>query len=732
MLLRIRQVIKTHFEITATFVLLASSAAHAHISLNHKLKHAGACAEYLIIRDEAASKVAEKREEVLSAVFDKIEERTEPLRNPDGENPQLLVVDHLNPKKTTQLDLKAGMARLFSRDLMVASITGAREDIKTLGRKWTERRRVYIEKEQQDFKNEREKISNRIEHRDGFAETPYILAYKNLLLAELAKDPAAKEKFTALGLAKQEAFLKNLLIHKTGADIQAFASEFADQVASEGRNLAEKITDDYASGVTQDPDFYLLHDFLVRKFEEFKTELNRRFPVSKDLFTAELENAMLLHAAPNEKVVMSKEGRYSIALPQGQAYVEYEPEIATLVLRLNAPRSEKEKQSRVINGVMAHGAGTNRSNLASFLNLMALAGQSGMQASAYEMSYGGQRGLGLTSIRKYDEIGVYIELLVKHAIDTAVDPELPLVFFGRSMGATAGLMAVEAASRLNYTSRVDLWALTSYSNPKTLGLQTKNVYAQRDRGEIKGVLEDALEHSDEVAGDLQRHLVRTLPEHVSEDRRQLQDTVLFMQGAADEDGTVPGSAPGAVINELLDYRDDYAPFAHLYEFADPLADYKVDGAIPGMVPQSMEATHFLLSARGNMTDKSREAAVPAHIPEKDLPKLRDQHHEVYALQLAMLDYQIDLSPLTSVKRRQELRQKRIKATGHDKQFAYLAWYVEHVVNRSLPENQKTSLDQIVWDDSILANRDFGVPGRIKKIYEFCKTEEVRTLQLLRR
>ena len=537
-------------------------------------------------------------------------------------------------------------------------------------------------------------------------------------------------RFQKLILSRQEGFLKNLLNQRTASKIEALASRFADIIVKEGKALAEDITDNYASGVVREPEFNVLNDRLVQRFEEFRTQLAEDFPLPPDLLTSDLTKLAQLTDLRQESVTVNNDLKYSIELPQGQAGATFEPEIATLALRLNPPRTETDRHLRIINSVLLHGAGTNRSNVASWLSLLALAGQAGVQAIAFDLPGSvGEPGIALNSIRNFEEMGIYLELLARHAVDTATDPSLPLVMVGRSMGSTVALMSVIASSRAAFNPRADLWFLMSFSNPLTLDLQTQNVYALKARGDIKSVIEDSLDHSTALADDLQKHLKPVTLAEVSRRDRQTQDTVLFAQGAGDEDGTVPGMPPGSIVEELRQYRDTNLPFAHVYEFADPLAQYKTNGVLPGTNPHNLEGTHFLLSARGNMTPKNRES-IPQGIPDKDLPQLRDQHYEVYGLQYAMLDYQIDRSPLTSLRRREELRHKRTLMTGSDQPFAYLSWYIENVINRT--DGRKLTLDQILSDSNILPNREFGIEGRIKKIYEFCQAEGNRALDLLSR
>lgn len=457
-------------------------------------------------------------------------------------------------------------------------------------------------------------------------------------------------------------------------------------------------------------------------------ELAKAFPDLNADALSLMQKTLAIKNSNGHEIVKNSDGHYSITLPQVQASATYVPEIATVALRLNPPRSDLER--RLFNTMLGHGAGTANSNENSWAALLAMAGQAGSQAIAFGFPGSvGERGVGPNFLRKSLEVGVYMEKLAEYTRRTAFDPELPLIYIGRSMGSTDGVAYVTAASRLGFTPSIDALILWSFSDPTTLEEQTQNVYAQLARGDIPAVVPESLDHSTARAEDLQAHLSAVRSDELTEREKQIQNRTWLLQGEADEDGNVPSKPFGSVIPGLFHYRNKYLPFAHVYPIYDPLKKYRLKGIIPLTGSQGQEATHFLDSARDNLSEAHR-GSYPPEIPEKDLPQLRNQHYETHALNAAALDYEIDLSSVTSGEHREALRQKRLKATGSDKPFAYLAYYVENTVNPRVPEAERMTLEQIVADRRILPHRDSGLYGRMKRVYQFMLDEELREKRLL--
>src|SRR5690606_10164354 len=139
------------------------------------------------------------------------------------------------------------------------------------------------------------------------------------------------------------------------------------------------------------------------------------------------------------------------------------------------------------------------------------------------------------SMRSFEEIGVYLQMLSNYARNTAPNPNLPFIHVGRSMGSTDAFMDALMAQAEGIETVTDLYFATSFSNPETFEEQNENVQAQLARGDIAGILQDALDHADVNTIDLQRKL-----EHLRQSRpnilKTFSDRMVFVQGEADEDG----------------------------------------------------------------------------------------------------------------------------------------------------------------------------------------------------
>ncbi|MCB0350080.1 MAG: hypothetical protein KDD38_02780 [Bdellovibrionales bacterium] len=539
---------------------------------------------------------------------------------------------------------------------------------------------------------------------------------------------------------------KNIDSKQRGATIEEMRvaiikikDRYNKEISEQSRALSEKIHDEYSSGHRSEPNFQEMRNNLLSIYEQMIAELIKRYPLTPAERTKDLQVLLEQPYFFQEAVVKNAQGHYQFEIRQSQAVGVYEPSIGTLVLRLNDKAEQSLLPEQAFVAEFFHGCGTNRSNVASWVALFPMLAQNGTQPFAYNMPGSvGECGIGMNSLRSSQEVGLYINNLAENARETVSNfrlpnggkANLPNIVVGRSAGSTQGLMA----ALMNYMAQnhtsipgADLYFLTSFSDPRTMAMQDENLKEQISRGDIKGIVHDALTHFDDAANGFQHHLEKlksTQPEILA----QFGDDVVFVQGEADQDGQFHDGSGRTAFSNLRDYRDQFAPYGHIYEIEDPLKKYRGKGIIDHFSYDSLEATHFLYSNRPNVTENTRDG-FPLEIPEADLPKLRDQSYEVFALKFGMMDYLIDFSPKISAAKKSELQHKRYLLTGSSKPFSYLNWYIKEKLDHKVPQFDDLTLEKIVNDDSIHPSRRSGVPGRVKKVYNYILNEAERVKQL---
>jgi hypothetical protein len=721
-------------------LILWSGVAHAHKNPPNAVPipaEVEQCVSELLV------KVTDKPEGSSPAkqiVQEKIAARVSRL---DRDN--VLISDRVQDDGRLETPIKAGMTRLFLREVIVKMVRDTSLELTNIAKEWVKARKPIIEKEQKASAATRAFVKGGafvpalIPNSDGVFETAFIKKYMpqmERMLQSMSEEDRKKLSTRGTGGAgTQETRLKVFLFEDLTTNLTIQKNKNAEALASTllyqhnkvlndtTQAMVESITDRYLRGEVHEPEFALIEKVLQQTVDNFIDVLKQRYPLEADAPIAHVK------APKAEDYVEQKDGIFTLTF--SDAVATYEPSIASLVLR----SIRKSNIPSLLNVVQLHGTGTNRSNAASWHTLFPRAIQAGADPYAINLpGAAGTNGIGLNSVRTAGEMDAYLRMSYDWVEKNAQDKSLPMVVMGRSMGATEAAMHMLYGPMNGLPLPADLLYMMSFSNPDTIELQTQNLLVQLEKGQLQGIVKSALDHAVGLTTDFKRNLHVVRPQDLSLAEKQVQDIGILAQGEADQDGVIAGSN---IIAELKGVRDQHFPFAHVYPFEAPqikygdawFDKYKID-------PMMSEATHFLQLTLPNFTNENRHLLSKvdtSDIPESDLPKLEDQHHETYAVAFAMLDYQIDLSPITDPNRREALREQRRKATGDDRQFAYLRWFVNHVVNprqlKILPE-QRLTLDQIVGNPSIQPNRAFGAYGRMKKVYLFALSEQKRILELL--
>lgn len=647
----------------------------------------------------------------------------------DASDPLLVRDDGKAPTK-----LKDGMARLPHTYLMTADVVKTRDLIAEATNKWKPLLRNSLEAQHKESTEMRIDIGEHDPNWDanGVYQSPFLVKYGQLLVSELNMINAIYEKLKAdhklnekteaelkkawnitfptgtqkfcdprkMTLGQQEGWIKNHIANKVLDD---FKKLFLKNYGEVTKRETDAISDEYKEGRRSEPDFDRLKAQLVRLYEDYLVQLSQKFPVGE--LNEKQKASLRFPRFPESYASLNSDGLWEIRLNQPQTVLTYVPEIGTVAIRSTA----KREIPVAFNLMFYHGAGTPASNSASFVPLMTQAVQFGADPIAFDMPGSvGEVGVAMNSLRSSSEVGVYAMKLGQYTKSTAKVKTVPLISAGRSIGSTDQLMESEIGLEYDMQPVPDLFFSTSTSNPLTMDLQTENVFAQVARGDIKGIIPDAIEHADTNTTDLLRRYDGLLEKNPNA-LKYHGDSTVHVQGHRDQDG-----GPN-VIKDLYRFRNKYQPLAHVYEIEDHLADlppHILKKLIEGVNPDFLEATHFLLSIREN----------------NEIAKLRDQAMEVYALMYAMLDYLIDLSPMVPPERREALRAYRLKYTGKNEEMGYLRFFVEKIVNPKIGQNK--TLSQILRDPNILPNRSSGVYGRIEKVYRFVYAEARRVRQLM--
>jgi hypothetical protein len=668
---------------------------------------------------------------VHDVVSAKLAYRVSKLKGPNDS----LLSEKMQEDGQMHAPINDGITRLFMLQVVERMRREVVNNMTEYGKEWNKLRKEVLDSEQGASSSLRVRRKDvplifLDPDQDGYFDTPFLTKYKAKLEEMVGKmQPKQKEEFFSRekgGVRVQEMKLKEYLIRDAQSNLAKSQNEaLVNAIVAELVDGESGMKNRYLRGQTSHPEWAVFENALQGLLDKYVFDLNQRFPIEKPL-------GMTLKPAPHARdyVVLDENGNISATF--GDEVVAYQKEIAALVM--TSPRQAQRPGRRLINLAEFHGVGSNQSNLVSYKELMAKATQSAFDPQAVDMPMSiGSNGLGANSIETPAEMDEYLNMIFGFVGKTAADRSLPMIALGRSMGATELAMSMYYSPKVGREVLPDLLYMMSFSDPATIETQKENLLFQYAQGQIKSVVENALDQAIRMTDQFKEEMKEVNLRDLSALEMQTQDRGIFAQGEADEDGVIPGSPPGAIITALKSHRDRFSPFAHVYAFEAPQLKYGEDWWKKyGIKPDISEGTHFLLSSVVNMTDKNR-GHIPMEVPEKDLPKLEDQQFEVYALAYAMLDYQIDRSPITPMARRTELLRKRVIATGNHAPFAYLRWYVDEIVNprqKQISTQPILSFQEIISNPNIHPGRDSGVYGRILRVYNFVLSEQQRVQDLL--
>jgi hypothetical protein len=255
----------------------------------------------------------------------------------------------------------------------------------------------------------------------------------------------------------------------------------------------------------------------------------------------------------------------------------------------------------------------------------------------------------------------------------------PIVAVGRSFGSTQHFTAALATHWFGVKEDregADALILTSFSNPEKLheGFERIHSLMLRQHGDpMRGLIPASIAHLTAFAEQLNKVMAgvtATSPSSIT----AFGDEILFVQGEADADG-----GPNAV-EDLTDFRNRRAPKAHIYVLPDPWVTLAQSSELD---PDNREASHFLLTSRGNITKKNRGNAFSG-IPDENLPQLGDQNIEIQALTWAFLDYRADMSAFTSDTSKARIVAGRHTLTGGNERYGYFKWYLQQLIREGHP------------------------------------------------
>lgn len=653
-------------------------------------------------------------------------------------------------------DLKVGIMRLFSRDIMTGAIVLTRNEVGSISNDWARGLRIALDKERAESasirKNAAEEArvskslfgdgevvkSTNVHGRDadGLYSSPMLDKYKRLML-DYIHTHGIDAKFGEMSLKQQEGYFRENLSRRI-KDLNAAAMS---RLANEASLTIAKIDSDYTKGLSLEPDFDSLRQTLIRMYSEYVEGLGRDYGITDPSLVNTAAYTQLINNYFDNIVYKNADGNWEIQLSMAQSIAYYEPEIGALVMLPNAKAIEKVVNTygkAAFASVYFHGGGSLRSSIASWTSLMPRILQNGTIPVAIDMPGSlGNRGVSMYSLRTAEEVGTYIGQKIQKLVRRITNAkDLPFEVVGRSSGATQAFAAALANKGKVQEAPIQ-YILSSFSNPLTGEEQTKNLRDKVARGEIDFIVEESLDAANKLSENLLVVMDRKLQSSPDFFKR-FGDDLLYMQGEDDEDGAPQSAESLGVVGELERFRRKYSPLGHIYVMDTPNQALRAAGLLKDVTdkegkrhitPERLEGTHFLYSGLDNVRENARGPFSP-NIPASDLPQMRDQFAEVFAMKYAFMDYQIDLSPVVTPKQRAALEQQRYLLTGSRQKSGYLRWFVNRVLPTQNANLGNMDLDQILLNSHIEAGRKYGIPGRIKRVHQYWIKEAQRVRGLL--
>jgi hypothetical protein len=348
-----------------------------------------------------------------------------------------------------------------------------------------------------------------------------------------------------------------------------------------------------------------------------------------------------------------------------------------------------------------HGAGTTKSSVASLRTLIGLLASYGFNPNGIDNPDAG------TGPRFHGDFLMTSRYLQEYLRQSAGgktggrgsgENRYPLLTLGRSMGATK----VVADQILFENSAADMSFAMSFSNPMTLKEQTESVFNQLRNGTITGVVLQALHDADTYSDqfyDMVLRAQRIAPQSFA----TAGNLIVYLQGDDDEDARVVKPGQPDVLTALNDFRDRITPAGHIYTFHNPLAGNEL---LAKEDPEHMEATHFLVSNRDDLRpDQIDPESAWSRIPNENLPKLKSQTLEVFAVMYGSMDYIIAGLPNGAPWPFEKERQARdamlrlradlcgVRADGTPRTF--FEWFVERINQTSRKRGEEAiTIEQV--------------------------------------
>lgn len=436
------------------------------------------------------------------------------------------------------------------------------------------------------------------------------------------------------------------------------------------------------------------------------TEMRRSFPLKYAFITPDL--APLLSLQPSDivdPVVFSPTSQtFELVLPRKRVMVRFNRDLSLLEMmpidgRISLPGSP------VL--ALAHGATTWASNVASWTDMIPVFENAGFNPNAIDLeSAMGYLATSAEARKPAATAAVINEWL--HDLRKQTNNTQPIVAVGRSFGSTQHFTAALATHWFGVKEDregADALILTSFSNPEKLqeGFERIHSLMLRQHGDpMRGLIPESIAHLTAFAEQL-NNVMAGVSSISPSSINHFGDEILFVQGEADADG-----GPNAV-QDLMDFRNRRAPKAHIYVIPDPWGTLSQSSELD---PDNREASHFLLTSRGNITKRNRGNSFPG-IPDENLPQLGDQNIEIQALTWAFLDYRADMSEFTSETSKARIAAGRHTLTGGNERYGYFKWYLQKLIN----EGHALPPYEVLSSDATKAGRKT-LTERLKRVWTF--------------
>ena len=405
----------------------------------------------------------------------------------------------------------------------------------------------------------------------------------------------------------------------------------------------------------------------------------------------------------------------------------------------------------------AHGATTYKSTPASWLDVMDKL-DSIYKINTISLDHWGSledKGIaikGITSPIEYALFSLkYFNILKSQSVS------VPLISVGRSFGSTTEFATSFYSHIFGLKEIADLVVLSSFSNPYTIDDQIKvaqyYTHTNISLKDIPGSYDRVKKYGQQFREDLD--FIRDYHPELLEN---FGDSLLFVQGEIDEDAYVDDSQNDlrkrakVVIQDLLNFKNTFAPRAHVYFIEAPVKDYPKFARYmldhSGYIVE-FEGRHLLYSPRSNtkLTEEQLQqliSSLPSDIIEElstssksitdtvldILPNLEDQLLELLALKYAMLDYLIDYSKFTSQEKKSSLSKMRFNLTGSWEELSYFKYFITKIISsRTMSDEVPKKVSQVFNSVDVGTRYQKDYLGRFSKVLSFVKSEAQQSLNI---